>query len=692
MPRGQPNVESPHRSRNDAPLSDEQGPSGRKRRRDDAEEAANPPCAQCRTRKVRCDRQQPECSNCHRAGVTCDYSNSPSRVYHVKDLLDAFSAVTSRLDSMEATLAGLVDHIKRTAPIAPQSPPTTQVPTSAPDTQLGQLEEDEPSASGLDDEPVHGYPAAFALFKSLHCRLARALNGRSEGPRDMWTLAARYPAVRRILKQQLDVFPFNGVCLQFAIPTDGQPIEAPPRSAVEMYVRRYQEDINPYTPVFDKTGVEDAVAFYYDSPPCQQSSAQALTLSNIYLLAMTLEVRVHRGEPTGPQPTYYDLDCARWLLANCDRALEDLEAFSKPSLENLKALLTLALVCQEYHISPVISRVCQAVTRLVRSLGLHQNQVRHTGSWETIPEQERLFWVTFSLDKRLVFLNGHPGDLYLFESTLPLHPCNDQAPTHREFNGAFNHLFTIWEDIYLSLYSLRSTTTHDTDREAQCYRLTGILQEWQEIHKLLVMKPLIDRAYHLKSPQIELRYAFHTTQVLIQRCDTSLSPEERYRNHAQSALELIKTADITIRARIFRNYPMVAFHDLFLYILISDKSGLVENTECADLLRSVRRSLEPFRDPNFPESYYNKLYSGFSWCTDQLDILQNAINSTLALSGGICPNLADFEGFTVDMVPDPERTPTTGVLDGVGHGHSSFPTSESFFDAGLFSSLRTPGE
>ncbi|KAL4867054.1 hypothetical protein BDV12DRAFT_171887 [Aspergillus spectabilis] len=668
--------------------------STRKRQRDDAEEPATPPCVQCRSRKVRCDRQTPNCSNCRRAGVPCEYSNSSSRVYTIKEVLDEFSSVTSRLDRIETALTGIWDYIKRT-PAALHSPPTTNGAYSAPHAhrddgdesvnrhrnieQLGDIEQ----SGGRIEE----CPAAFSLFRSLHRRLAASLEGNSEEPRNLWALVAQHPNARQALTRQLEIFPFDGKCVVQPVTGDSQPVTVPPRGLVEGCVGDYLENINAYTPIFDKDGLKDKIAFYYDSPPCQQSLAQALTLSNIYLLSVTLERRVNRASGSEIRSSDDDVDTVRVLLKNCDRALQDLESFCRPGLENLESLLTLALVCQEYYTLPSYARVCQAAVRLVRTMGFHQTRVETVGAWESISEPERLFWVAYGLDKGLVFLSGHPGDLYLFDCTPPLR-LYDEVPTMHELHGAFNNLVTIWEDIFLSLYSVRATTAERFGRGRQIALLQAKLGKWKESHGNLLSKWLLDRAYHLKVPQIELQYAYHITQILIQRCDSSLSLQERYRDSSRQALELLSNfnpahllpSTCTILSRIFLNYPMVAFHDLFLYISLSDKKALLEN---AHLLYTTRTLLQPFQDPEFTESYCTRLYAGLTWCTEQLDILLPLLTSG-TLTGGICPELDQMAEFDRDVVAPLGGFDEVGQLEQLNLGVG---LSESFFDGGLFSGL-----
>ena len=45
-----------------------------------------PACNQCRSRKIRCNRQLPNCSNCRKAGVQCDFSSRGKRINHTKQL------------------------------------------------------------------------------------------------------------------------------------------------------------------------------------------------------------------------------------------------------------------------------------------------------------------------------------------------------------------------------------------------------------------------------------------------------------------------------------------------------------------------------------------------------------------------------------------------------------------------------
>jgi hypothetical protein len=65
----------------------------------------------------------------------------------------------------------------------------------------------------------------------------------------------------------------------------------------------------------------------------------------------------------------------------------------------------------------------------------------------------------------------------------------------------------------------------------------------------------------------------------------------------------------------------------------------------------VTRLLEPLRDADFPESFYNKIYSGFTWLTNQLDILLRACTQRASVTGGICPELDEMAGSSSGLAP-----------------------------------------
>jgi hypothetical protein len=290
-------------------------------------------------------------------------------------------------------------------------------------------------------------------------------------------------------------------------------------------------------------------------------------------------------------------------------------------------------------------------------MGLHQTTLSLSTSWEDMSESERLFWIAYAMDKQNVFLAGQAGELYLFDCRFPLHPVDCEHPSPRQHFGALTHLMTIWEDIYLKLYSPRSTLYSTDSRSSLAQTLRQELARWEAAHNRLLNPTVIDSTHspnlNLQSSTTELTYALHVTHLLISRCDSSLPIANRYRTPSLAALTTITSYDrdhpnththasMATLSRMFRNYPMIPFHDLFISLLTSSKTKQIFN-ETAETLQATHRALSLLQNEHWLESYYIKLYSGFSWCTEQVEILYTML--AYFSDQGACPDLEDFVGI-----------------------------------------------
>ncbi|KAL2141926.1 hypothetical protein VTI28DRAFT_1811 [Corynascus sepedonium] len=64
-------------------------------------------CTNCRSRKIRCDRERPRCGSCARDHVQCTYSSPTKRVNHVKVLAQGFDDIQNRLIDVQQELRSL---------------------------------------------------------------------------------------------------------------------------------------------------------------------------------------------------------------------------------------------------------------------------------------------------------------------------------------------------------------------------------------------------------------------------------------------------------------------------------------------------------------------------------------------------------------------------------------------------------
>ncbi|KOC13248.1 C6 transcription factor [Aspergillus flavus AF70] len=636
--------------------------TNKKRPRSQPDNTSSPACNQCRTRKIRCDRQQPKCSNCRRADVECDFATTPKRVDRTKQLLNDFSGVVARLDRVDNSLAKLSEQLQQQQPCRCSHSPvpsqvdnpwgasepaaiyTTYTPKSSTSCRSPHLMEVDGSED-CDPEIPNGdlvdfdqggqrlldYPAALSLFKNLQRQITRWLTKDVPQGSELWQVIAQQPGFKASLEYQLEQFPFGGLCHEPVIVSDHRPISTPPRYLLELSLDGFLRHINIHTPIFDDSSLGKAIDTHYQSLSAGTGDAWALTFTNIIILTVALDARVARA--TASHLVSMNDDMLPSFLKNCDRALADLNRFTAPCLINVQVLLTLALVAREFYGSVVFEKVCQAVCQVARSTGLHRAHGARSMRWEKMPERERLFWVVYTMDKQRAFLTGQPCDLYLFDSDIQLRSCGERAPFPLRLNAAYVHMMTIWEQIFINLYSSRAVFAGAADRSRQVQQLWGSLNEWNIKYHALLSSPILEKMADLAPMQLELKYCFMVSQVLVHRCDRNARSQQRYRDPARSALKLIAQvagdhrsitlARCAVLARMFRNYPLVAVHDLFSFCLTV---GEPDSTEDGQLIHETRRHLELLHYADFPQAYFARLEVGLKWCTDMLDTIKDCLS------------------------------------------------------------------
>ncbi|EED22171.1 hypothetical protein TSTA_094170 [Talaromyces stipitatus ATCC 10500] len=279
-------------------------------------------------------------------------------------------------------------------------------------------------------------------------------------------------------------------------------------------------------------------------------------------------------------------------------------------------------------------KICQVASQVVRSTGLNLARRPPSASWEKMIQPEKLFWAMYMLDKQRVFFNGHPCDLYLFDSDLQIASCRGNATYSERLNAATVHLAAIWEEIFIALYSCRGSRSSNAHRTRQVEMLRNLVNEWGLQHHTV-----IDQLSSLEVPpgsdplQIELKYTYHATQILINRCDSNEDSQQQTVFHARSALKIINllasaqpltVSHLVALERIFRNYPVVAFTDLLGVCLTK---GLLGKEEDIQLLRAARDAYQLIHEPNMYFGNTEKSYTGFIWCIDLLDLVENAENA-----------------------------------------------------------------
>ncbi|KAK9414689.1 putative Zn(2)-C6 fungal-type domain-containing protein [Seiridium unicorne] len=584
---------------------------------------------------------------------------------------DDFSNVLERLNGVDQTLALLtqltqqiaakphpLDSRQQVPPGSPVSNPTR--PLSPNDDHpflldaFAGLPAGSQSVKDPNSEPIHetmelqfggerifGWPAAITLITSLSRKLAAYVspgNGGhdTEEGGSIAPLDEQSSTVQVALRLHLENFPFTGLCHESSfVIGDSKPIISPPRLLVDYFVDSFLRNINNVIPIFDKFTLRSAIDEHYSGETPGENDPWALILNNIAALGLSLEVQTARTSQASSRSMNEDI--MPLFLRNCDRALANLEPFMRPSQDNVQALITLALVARHLYSNIMFEKVCQAACQVGRIMGLHRSETRQTTLGGSAADRERLFKVLYAMDKQRVFVTGHPCDLYSFDADILFGLCPaDESPLGQE-QQAFNNMMRIWEDMYLVLYSSRAASAGPAYCARQVQVVSRLVEKWSQRHCELLDPVLLEQDPALAPVQLELKYCYHITQVLILRCDRgNESSRQLLLKHARHCLNLIakvgpapiNTEHLASLARILGSYPMVAFIDLLSYhlpTLLEEESGSDLPPEIysdIELLKVVPTCLLALQHADRAYSFFGRLYVGLSWAIGILDILQ----------------------------------------------------------------------
>ncbi|KAI1746040.1 hypothetical protein F4680DRAFT_400126 [Xylaria scruposa] len=663
-----------------------------KRQRLRNEDGPSAACDQCRSRKVRCDRQQPECSNCRKATVLCSWSSTSKRVNHTKQLRDEFSSVMDRLDEVQQTLNQLAtmtrDIVARpnchsnvdmsgacygashavidksstgaTTATTTVSRPLLSRQNSKSDTRFilfgtnADLFDFSDNATHLSEnthlsgkkprqdrgeERASGSPGSCALMQDIARQISTTVpfdNGKDE-PGDFQDVG-----VRVALQHLRTSFPFEKPCPNPNIIDDSRPVSTPSRLMVDLFIDSFLCGFNTYFPIFDETELRCAVDAHYSTEAPVDYNPWALIFTNIVLLGLGREAQAASVSASHPKSMHHELTSS--FIRNCDRAIANIDSFTRPSVVNIQALLTLALVGREFYGNAVFEKACQTACYLARIAGLHQSRNSRVNVQDpTKGDKDRLFRVLYSVDKFRTFLTGNPCDLYLFDSETQLDNGVEGESQSTRLNRAFDHMMRVWEEIYLSLYSARASFADVKSRAQRVSKMSDLVASWARRYDGLMESFDSDSNSELDPRRLELQYCHHITQVLILRCDRRLQFQKQVVDHARICLRVIAgvvnmpvtTISLAALVRMLQNYTVVAFTELLRFHLhnLSRVTADEMASEDVKLFRYIVRSIKAMQHPDSPQTYLSRLGVGLNWLLQVLETIAEYTREPLNASG-----------------------------------------------------------
>jgi len=275
---------------------------------------------------------------------------------------------------------------------------------------------------------------------------------------------------------------------------------------------------------------------------------------------------------------------------------------------------------------------------MIRLMGLQQSSVLDKALYKGESEREIIYWTLYIMDKQRTFMTGHPCNLYLFDSDLSL-LITDNSSRIRKLNLTHVHLMAIWEEIYINLYSQRAMRLGPLqDQEKVNGKLFGLLRKWTSHYSEILGQSSDEDPSPASYLQIELKYCFHVAQVLILRHSSTTANAQLCITNARAAVGVIinvyragsTVGSMSLLARIFRNYPVVAFLELHGRSFGTSTTQLASNLQLLSQSSEVLASLKD--NPHSDKAYYARLYLGLTWYSENLTLLLDAAESCHQIS------------------------------------------------------------
>ncbi|TGJ87664.1 hypothetical protein E0Z10_g1096 [Xylaria hypoxylon] len=519
-------------------------------------------------------------------------------------------------------------------------------------------------------------PASVSLIQGVASQISgmMSLHDGKDAP-----YGFRDAGVQVALQHLRNSFPFEIPCPDPGIIDDNRPVTTPPRLMVDLFMESFLCSFNTSFPIFEEAELRRAVDTHYAAEQPVDNSPWALIFTNVVVLGLGLEAQVASVSKSHPKSMHHELMSS--FLRNCDRAIANLDSFTRPSVVNIQALLTLALVGREFYKNAVFEKACQTACHLARIVGLHRSRTSE-GDAQVLEkgDRDRLFRVLYAMDKYRTFLTGHPCDLYLFDCEGELDVIAEESPSTK-LNHAFDHIMRIWEEIYLTLYSKRASVAGAKARAQRVSSMTDLALSWAQRYGGL-MEPT-DSGFESKlvSRRLELKYCYHITQVLILRCDGRSHIQRQMLDHSRACIRVIAsianmpvtTVGLASLARILQNYPIASFTELLRFHLHNlGRGGPPDEASNDDieLFRCINRSIKPMQHPDLPQTYLSRLVVGISWLLQVFETVTGTTHKSL--------NTPDnqVQSMPISYVNPPSSRPPSysastmamsNGVDGIGH-------------------------
>ncbi|KAJ5010394.1 Bikaverin cluster transcription factor bik5 [Colletotrichum sp. SAR 10_99] len=364
-------------------------------------------CANCRHRKIKCDKVQPRCTQCERSDLDCVF---PSRKRNRKPRQGRQSELLNRITRLESIVSkvdsGNLDAAAKDAAVAAVAA-AAQVQagrgrsSSSAGAGGGGGESDEPSPAALGwDHPAPPANLMSAEFWDNLCQevegMRQALDQPSDGDESSED-EAPMTSPESSANKGLTPPALSGLILSSTVASPGgEEMKHPPREQILYMCRIFFENVDPAFKVLHRPTTCAEMEAFANAPNKRIDDATEALFFSMYFGAVT---------SLSNQACVKNLGVERSVLAQryregVERALIKADYLNSTEIKTLQALTNYVCFLRTHNASRASWALIPLVVRLAQALHLHRDGVSPPIPPFEAEMRRRLWWMIVVLDIR----------------------------------------------------------------------------------------------------------------------------------------------------------------------------------------------------------------------------------------------------------------------------------------------------
>jgi len=305
-------------------------------------------------------------------------------------------------------------------------------------------------------------------------------------------------------KNIANLLPYDGY---MELKMDGRDYIAPSRDEAIRLIDGFFDKINRFFPLFRYETFMKNVNKMYENPSAMGDRGWLVCFNNVLLFSLY-------GMGTNKKEDI-QLALVEKYFFNSWAAFDDVSILLTPSLINVQALLTLAIVAQEISKPGLCWMLLSQACRLAQAIGLHrQPHPSQITSDDEAQERKLVFWTLYIMDKALSLTFGRSTCLPDFDVDVDLPEYGNPLCQHF---ASWVWLAKIMSQIYMRLYSASGCRASDEERQRAAAELELDLRNWWAQNGAGLEKMPTIGLFEQKYIEMEIKFTFHNSMIMIHR-------------------------------------------------------------------------------------------------------------------------------------------------------------------------------